>query len=284
MKKVLSIGNRDLYDTHFWRFFIFWLNVMIIDILFWVKRKFDIYIFFIFAQNKLLVTITFNHYQSPSKMGRNWGYKCSNVSTTPLRQWGFWQCLLFSWTTLRSKHCRHPIAIMGVVDTFGHYLVNQYLARNTSILRFCYFNFAITKPLCNPSSFAWISGFTIISHNKSPLQNLIEKYFGLSSSQIPRPMITSRLRIRKFKKMKRYADKVCFSGKKNCFVLTSWPFVFQMTVSHEHQSQYTFEVISQIYFFIKRHKKALTYIQPINRSRAAVNKKLGDIFQNFRIF
>ena len=25
----------------------------------------------------------------------------------------------FSWTTLRGKHCRHPIAIMGVVDTFG---------------------------------------------------------------------------------------------------------------------------------------------------------------------
>ena len=25
----------------------------------------------------------------------------------------------FSWTTLRGKHCRHPIAVMGVVDTFG---------------------------------------------------------------------------------------------------------------------------------------------------------------------
>ena len=44
---------------------------------------------------------------------------CPNVSTTPLRQWGFWQCLPFSWTTLRDKHCQHPIAIMGVVDTFG---------------------------------------------------------------------------------------------------------------------------------------------------------------------
>ena len=42
-----------------------------------------------------------------------------NVSTTPLRQWGFQQCLPLSWTTLRSKHCRHPIAVMGVVDTFG---------------------------------------------------------------------------------------------------------------------------------------------------------------------
>ena len=31
----------------------------------------------------------------------------------------FWQCLPFSWTTLRGKHCRHPIAVLGVVDTFG---------------------------------------------------------------------------------------------------------------------------------------------------------------------
>ena len=42
-----------------------------------------------------------------------------NVPTTPLRQWGFRQCLPFSWTTLRGKYCRHPIAVMGVVDTFG---------------------------------------------------------------------------------------------------------------------------------------------------------------------
>ena len=45
----------------------------------------------------------------------------SNVSTTPLRQWSFQQCLPFSWTTLRGKHCRHPIAVMGVVDTFRQY-------------------------------------------------------------------------------------------------------------------------------------------------------------------
>ena len=42
-----------------------------------------------------------------------------NISTTPLRQWGFRQCLSFSWTTLRDEHCRHPIAVMGVVDMFG---------------------------------------------------------------------------------------------------------------------------------------------------------------------
>ena len=32
----------------------------------------------------------------------------------------FGNVLPFSWTTLRGKHCRHPIAVMGVVDTFGH--------------------------------------------------------------------------------------------------------------------------------------------------------------------
>ena len=47
----------------------------------------------------------------------------TSVSTTPLRQWGFRQCLPSSWTTLRGKHCRHPIAVMGVVDTFGLCLV-----------------------------------------------------------------------------------------------------------------------------------------------------------------
>ena len=47
---------------------------------------------------------------------KSWLYSL-NVSTTPLRQWGFRQCLPFSW--LRGKHCWHPIAIMGVVDTFG---------------------------------------------------------------------------------------------------------------------------------------------------------------------
>ena len=48
-------------------------------------------------------------------------FHCSNVPTTPLRQWGFRQCLPFSLTTLRGKHCRHPIAVMGVVGTFEHY-------------------------------------------------------------------------------------------------------------------------------------------------------------------
>ena len=49
-----------------------------------------------------------------------------NISTNPSRQWGFQQCLPFSWTTLRGKHCRHPIAVMGVVDTFGHGLMLSY--------------------------------------------------------------------------------------------------------------------------------------------------------------
>ena len=44
---------------------------------------------------------------------------CLNVSTTPLQQWGFWQCLPFSLTTLRRNHCWHPIAVMGFVDISG---------------------------------------------------------------------------------------------------------------------------------------------------------------------
>ena len=46
---------------------------------------------------------------------------CLNVSTNPLQEWVFWQCLHFSWTTLRVKHCRHPIVVMEPVDTFGLY-------------------------------------------------------------------------------------------------------------------------------------------------------------------
>ena len=41
-----------------------------------------------------------------------------NTPTTLLRQWGFHQCLPFSWTKLRCKDCQYPIAVMGVVDTF----------------------------------------------------------------------------------------------------------------------------------------------------------------------
>ena len=47
-----------------------------------------------------------------------------NVSTTPLQQWGFWQCLPCSWTTLKGKQCRQPIDVMGVLDMFGHGLSN----------------------------------------------------------------------------------------------------------------------------------------------------------------
>ena len=41
----------------------------------------------------------------------------------PITAMGFLECLPVSWTTLRDKHCRHPIFIMGVVDTFGQYVV-----------------------------------------------------------------------------------------------------------------------------------------------------------------
>ena len=43
-------------------------------------------------------------------------HHCPNVSTTPLRQWGFRQCLPLSWKTLEDKHFWHPIAVIWVVD------------------------------------------------------------------------------------------------------------------------------------------------------------------------
>merc|ERR1711997_1165704 len=60
-----------------------------------------------------------------------------NVSTTPLRQWGFRQCLPFSWTTLRGKHCRHPIAVMGVVDTLGQQLLTLKFIYSEKATKFC---------------------------------------------------------------------------------------------------------------------------------------------------
>ena len=44
--------------------------------------------------------------------------QCPNIYATPLLQWSFWQCLSFSWTILRGKHCWHAIAVMEVVDSF----------------------------------------------------------------------------------------------------------------------------------------------------------------------
>ena len=49
-------------------------------------------------------------------------YNALTYLQTPLQQWGFRQCLPFSWTTLRGKYCQHPIAVMGIVDTFRQYL------------------------------------------------------------------------------------------------------------------------------------------------------------------
>ena len=68
--------------------------------------------------NRIELYLTATNVQSKSQV--RW---CLNISTTLLWQWGFWQCLPFSRTTLRGKHCRHPIAVMGVVDTFRKILV-----------------------------------------------------------------------------------------------------------------------------------------------------------------
>ena len=62
--------------------------------------------------NDIIVPSTLLLHSGPAKPG-------PNISTTPLWQWGFRQCLPFSWTTLRGKHCWHPIAVLGVVDMFG---------------------------------------------------------------------------------------------------------------------------------------------------------------------
>ena len=43
-----------------------------------------------------------------------------NIYNSIMAMGFFWQCLPFSWTTLRGKHLRHPIAVIEVVDTFGH--------------------------------------------------------------------------------------------------------------------------------------------------------------------
>ena len=42
------------------------------------------------------------------------------MAQTTLQQWDFRQCLPFGWTTLRGKHYRQPIAVMGVLDMFRH--------------------------------------------------------------------------------------------------------------------------------------------------------------------
>ena len=66
----------------------------------------------LFAKAKEANYKTFH--QKVSQISNIQTFLSSNVSTTPLQQ-----CLPFSWTTLRGKHCRYPIAAMGVVDTFG---------------------------------------------------------------------------------------------------------------------------------------------------------------------
>ena len=69
-----------------------------------------------FSQKKLklsLVCLQWSQiYKNCQGFATNSNSQCPNVSTTPLRQWGFRQCLLFSWTTLRGKHCRHPISVI----------------------------------------------------------------------------------------------------------------------------------------------------------------------------
>ena len=84
------------------------------------------------------------------------GRLCLNVLTTPLRQWGFRQCLHLRWTKLRSKHCWHPIAVTGVVDTFRQctktYLIQLFyigmynqIILISSILQYQIFNYSNSR-------------------------------------------------------------------------------------------------------------------------------------------
>ena len=67
---------------------------------------------------RILMATALNWYASMvCLLGWAKDYLCQKLSTTQLGQWGFRQWLPFSWTTPRVKHCRHPIAVMGAVDT-----------------------------------------------------------------------------------------------------------------------------------------------------------------------
>ena len=85
---------------------------------------------------------------------------CRNVSSTPLRQWGFRQCLPFSWTTLRGKHCRHPIAVMGVVDTFR---LSVLVLNNVTLQK----HFALKLQFTYPSfSYSFFSSMLVLLFNQ----------------------------------------------------------------------------------------------------------------------
>ena len=49
-----------------------------------------------------------------------------NLCSTSITGMGCRQCLTFSWTTQRGKHCRRPIvAVVGFAHAFGHELTDQ---------------------------------------------------------------------------------------------------------------------------------------------------------------
>ena len=54
---------------------------------------------YISTEKKSYLGIPFAHV-TIWKYSYQWIIQCSNVSTTPLRQWGFRQCLPFSWTNI----------------------------------------------------------------------------------------------------------------------------------------------------------------------------------------
>ena len=54
----------------------------------------------------------------------------------PITAMGFSAMFTFQLDKLRGKHCRHPIAIMGVVDTFGQCRLTLIVRRGELMLSF----------------------------------------------------------------------------------------------------------------------------------------------------
>ena len=95
---------------------------------------------------------------------------CLNVSTTPLRQWGFRQYLPFSWTTLRDKHCQHSIAVMGVVDTFGRY---QHQHRSRVVISSYSSQAKANSKVSNSLQFLWSPRTFLMYFFSNSCQNLV---------------------------------------------------------------------------------------------------------------
>ena len=88
---------------------------------------------------------------------------CPNISTTPLHQRGFRLCLPLSWTTLRGKHCRHSIAVMGVQICSGH--VNNLFRLQTPIILYPLIWHVMFLAFSHVALFVWNTKYKLIQYN-----------------------------------------------------------------------------------------------------------------------